>query len=201
MSTSDRVSRREPLTRWSSLVRTVLAVDHGGSRYEAEVDFLSLRDENVRLYRDSTLVAERASPARFELPDGARIEVASTLYGVRKARLLSTEGEFRMGPLPETLEYRRIRWNHAHPTAAAVIGVLAVVVLLLVAVVSVPQLLELLANTGIAESAGFAFESPFVLPAEVNAALPVAAAVAALERATRLAHNRWLDDVLPELID
>ena len=96
-------------------------------------------------------------------------------------------------PHPRTLEGLRARFGRRYPRASALIGAIAVVVLLVGLVMMVPQAAELITQIDVvAENVG-TFTSPISLPAWLNVTLVVAGVLAATERALTL-RNHWLID-------
>src|SRR5690625_7669382 len=69
-----------PMQWWQSLYRTVMGTDHGGVRWDVDMDFFEWRDTFV-LYRDGRQDRVQHGTAAFRLPDGARIEAAMSTYG------------------------------------------------------------------------------------------------------------------------
>jgi hypothetical protein len=167
--------------------RGVYEIDHSGHEFAVEVDYLDF-SEKIRLYRDGTWVETRKSPARFQIEDGAVIEASMGLLGMRKLRLVGAEGETPLRPAPGTAEARRVSFERRHPTASRLIGVASWAILVAAVVLEIPQLVDL-----VADKLGFEFDSPLLLPSPVNTLVGVLALLAALERALRFKHNRWLD--------
>jgi hypothetical protein len=145
------------------------------------------------LYRDGVQVARANLPAVFPVPDGA-IEVATGTYGLTRMHLVPAQGPARtLRPHPRTMEGRRARFGHRFPVLSRLLGVVAVLVLLISLVVTVPQVLEQVTMLEpVAERVG-TFTSPISLPAWANISLLVAGALAAFERALTL-RNHWLID-------
>ncbi|MBW0101849.1 hypothetical protein [Pseudonocardia sp. KRD291] len=186
-----------PLRRREVLHRHLYAVDHpgpGGARATYTVEIDGTRDDGrAELYVDGRRQAKADMPASFPVP-GATIEVAVTLYGVRRMHLVGDGGEERrLDPVPGTLEYRRGRMHRRHRVLSRVIGWLAIAILLVNLVLAVPEALELLTRIDrIAEVVG-TFTSPVQMPGWITTTLIVAGVLAAVERALMLRRNRVID--------
>lgn len=172
------------------LWRAVMGADHGGVRYDIDVDLWD-PSERVRLYRDGIQYRVQPSPARFELDDGSRIEVAYSTFGLRRAHLVGADGTTRMlEPAPGTGERWRADLDRERPGLSRLISVLSWTVLAVALLVELPQLVEQVAQwTGL-----FEFSSPVNAPPTVNGLLTVLGVVAGIERALRLRYNALLDE-------
>ena len=142
------------------------------------------------LYRDGVQIHCANAPVAFPVPGGV-IEVATSPYGLRRMHYVRDDGSVRMlRPHPRSTEGLRARFDERFPRTSAVIGAVAVVVLLVGLAVTLSVVGE--AVTGIpvvAEHVG-AFSSPIHLPPWAKVALPVAGFVAALERSLMLRNSR-----------
>jgi hypothetical protein len=179
--------RLEPVRGLQVIWRGVYEIDHAGHSYAVEVDFFDFA-ERIRLYRDGAAVDTRKSPARFELDGGAAIEARMGLLGMRRLRLLEAGGEARLRPAPGTAEAHRAAFERRHPSASRLLGALAWVVLVLALLIEIPELIRLLGDL-----VGFEFDPPIQLPPLALGVLAVLALAAALDRALRFEHSRWLD--------
>ena len=127
------------------------------------------------------------------------IEVATSSFGIKRARLVTPDGKFALAPIPGTWEYKWIGWHERNPGPAKVVSAASFLVLAVAAVVGLPQMLELASQiyneSDLHETVGVAwsFTSPVSLSATVNTGVTIAAAAAALERAWRLKYNPLLD--------
>ena len=166
--------------------RGVYEVEHAGHAYAVEADFFDFA-EKLHLYRDGARVETRKSPARFEVDDGATIEAAMGLLGMKTLRLVDDEGESVLRPAAGTAEARRLSFERGHPTASRLVGAVSCLVLIVALVIEIPELVGLVADV-----AGFEFSSPFDLPSAVLGALGIFALAAALERGLRFERSRWL---------
>jgi hypothetical protein len=178
--------RLKPFSGLEAIWRGVYEADHGGHSYAVEVNYFDF-DEKVHLYRDGTRIETKKSPARFETGDGAVIEAAMGLLGMKDVKLVSQTGETTLRPAAGSPEARRASFDRRHRTASRLIAVLAWLILVVAVVVDVPELISLVGDV-----VGFEFDSPFNLPRPVIAALGILALVAAIDRALRFKHNRWL---------
>jgi hypothetical protein len=179
--------RLEPVRGLQVIWRGVYEIDHAGHSYAVEVDYFDFA-EKVHLFRDGTRIATEKSPARFELDGGTTIEASMGLLGMRRLRLVELGNETPLRPAPGTAEARRAAFDRNHPLAGRVIGPLAWLILVVALIVEIPELIDL-----IAEIAGFEFDPPIELPPVAIGVLAVLALAAALDRALRFQHSRWLD--------
>ncbi|MEV6817750.1 hypothetical protein AB0M72_03245 [Nocardiopsis dassonvillei] len=145
------------------------------------------------LYLDGRHHAESRLPAVFPVRGGV-IEVAATAFGLRRCHYVTDEGtEHQLVPDPRSGEGRRARLEREHPVLSRWIGVLSLLLLVVPAVLLVPQLVEVAFELPpVAERFG-TFTSPVHLPVWLNTALALGAAAASTERALRLRYN-WLLD-------
>ncbi|WP_444959895.1 hypothetical protein [Nocardiopsis sp. M1B1] len=145
------------------------------------------------LYLDGRHHAESRLPAVFPVRGGV-IEVAATAFGLRRCHYVTDEGtEHQLVPDPRSGEGRRARLEREHPVLSRWIGGLSLLLLVVPAVLLVPQLVEVAFELPpVAERFG-TFTSPVHLPVWLNTALALGAAAASTERALRLRYN-WLLD-------
>lgn len=160
---------------------------HDDSQYVVEVDFFDIK-EKVRLYRDGRLVAEKSSPASFDI-GGATIKAAMALYGMKAAKLVSRGQRSRLlVPLPGTAEDRRLSFGRTHPAASMLLAGVAWIILATALVTQVPNLLN-----GIGHLTGWSVPT-FGLPGWLDVFLGVAGILAGLDRGLRMKYNPLLDD-------
>ena len=145
------------------------------------------------VYRDGRHHARLPLPAAVPVP-GGRIEVVTSLFGLRRAHYVTGDRtERQLTPDPASAEGRRARLEQTAPALSRTISAASVIVLVVALLLAVPQLLQDITQIPpIAESIG-SFTSPFRLPAWLNIALVVAGVAASTERALRLRYNRILD--------
>lgn len=178
-----------PYRWWHLFSRSVLGIEHDGARWDVDVDFFSW-DEGVVLYRDGLQDRVQRGKASFVLDDGARIEAALGNYGLRRARLVRTDGsERQLEPIPGTAERWRADLDRDHPALSRRLAMVSWTVLVLALVLQVPQLIEL----GAELTGWYSFDSPVSLPSSLNTPLTVAGVLAGVERGLRLRYH-WLID-------
>ncbi|OJX94295.1 MAG: hypothetical protein BGO96_15415 [Micrococcales bacterium 73-15] len=190
----------KPYRGWHALWRTLFLIDlvdpedpdGEPERFAVDVDYVVFEDA-AALYRDDRQVARSSLPVSFPVPGGV-IEVASTLYGLRRMHYVREDGtQQQLRPHRGTPEELRARLGRRFPRLSRVIAGVAVAVLLVALALTVPQLLERISEIEwVAEHVG-TFTSPIALPAWLNGALVAAGVLAALERALTL-RNHWLID-------
>ncbi len=174
--------------------RGLFGAGYGGSSYVVEVDFFDF-GEKVRLYRDGCLAEEQKSPARFVLDDGAVIEAAMALYGMKRAHLVASGRARALLPLPGTAEALRLAFDREHPVASRVIAAVSWAVLVVALVTQIPNLLNSLAQGAAWLGLPLGFSVPtFALSEWLNTLLGALGIVAGLDRGLRMVHNPLLDD-------
>ena len=155
-----------------------------------DVDHLSGR---ASLYRDGGHVQTSDMPVRFPLGSDS-IEVAASRYGMQRIHLVRADGsQRRLDPAPGTPEHWRAQLSRRHPGVGRVLAAAAVIVLTINLILLAPQLLELVTHLPLWADRFAPFVSPIDLPAGVNTALTLTAALAAVERALTFRHHRLLD--------
>lgn len=191
-------SQLKPHRWWQFLQRSLFSIELVTAQgppevYTVDVD---LFDEQWRafLYTDGAQSAVSTLPAAFPVP-GGRIEVATTMYGLKRIHLVREDGsEQVLTPDPKSAEGRRLAVDQRWPGLSKVIAVAAIVVLLTSLVVGLPAVLEAVTQWDVVAERVGTYTSPFDLPSWVNTTLFVAAIVAATERALTL-RNHWLIDL------
>lgn len=177
----------KPFRPWHALWRSVFEVEHGGHLWSIDVDFFEW-DKNARLYRDGQLVEYLTSPARFELPDGARIEVDLSLFGFKRLRLVDGDRETGLSPMPGTAEAWRARIARRYPNASRWIERVSWTILAIALITQGPDLLGLLGRLF-----GLSFSFGFSLPPVLDAVITSLGVLAAIERALSMKYDPWLD--------
>lgn len=186
---------------WQLFSRSLFVLDHpGGSGHVFEVDVRLTADSTTTtspasLYRDGVQVARANVPVAFPVPGGV-VEVATSPYGVKRIHYVAEDGrEQVLRPHPRSQEGLRARFAERFPRASALVGAVAVAVILVGLAVTIPQGVETLTRIPlVAEHVG-TFTSPISLAAWANTTLLVAGVLASLERAVSLRHHWLLDTV------
>ncbi|MCI9207798.1 hypothetical protein [Adlercreutzia caecimuris] len=193
-SAKEGADRLRPTKATDVFWRGLFGTGHSGSLYVVEVDFFDF-DEKVRLYCDGRLMGEQRSPARFVLDDGAVIEAAMALYGMKRAHLVDSGRARALLPLPGTAETLRLAFDREHPVASRVIAAVSWAVLAVALVTQIPNLLNSLVNGAAWLGFPVGFSAPtLALPGWLNTLLSVLGIVAGLDRGLRMVHNPLLDD-------
>lgn len=146
----------------------------------------------AHLYLDGRHHAESELPAAFPV-EGGVIEVAATDFGLKRCHYVTAEGaDYRLAPDRRSGEGRRARLDRERPALSRWIGVLSLALLVIPALLLIPQLVEMAFQLPpVAERFG-TFTSPVQLPLWLNVTLGLGAAMASVERALRLRYS-WLD--------
>lgn len=117
-----------------------------------------------------------------------------SLYGMKRAHLVTDESTSQLTPCSGTAERWRVDLDRGRPVLSRRIALVSVLILVVALIFELPQLLQLLTGTDwFYDLARWSFTAPFSLPGWLNTILGVAGALAGLERALRLQHN-WLLD-------
>lgn len=195
-----------PLKRfrwWQPLSRALfyLPLTDGDGRqlvYAVDVSYVqrAMSDDGkgkAHLYLDGRHHAESKLPAVFPVQGGV-IEVAPTAFGLKRCHYVTDQGaEYQLVPDESSAEGRRARLDREHPVLSSWVGFFALVLLVIPALLLIPQLVEVAFEIPpVAERFG-TFTSPVHLPGWLNFALTLGAAAASTERALRLRYN-WLLD-------
>jgi hypothetical protein len=184
---------------WQLLSRSLFAVDlpdPAGHRHRFEVDVRHTADSTTRrspvsLYRDGAQVARATMPAIFPVPGGV-IEVATSQYGLKRMHYVADDGsEHLLRPHPRTQEGLRARFGRRFPRTSAVVGALAVVVLVVAAAVALVQGFDTITHVPAVARYVPPFTTPVPLTTGGKVVLGLAAALAGTERALTF-RSRWL---------
>jgi hypothetical protein len=156
------------------------------SRYFAE-------DSSVDLYHNRKHIAYSTLPASLPVENGI-IEVKSQGSGINSIQYLTDKLEtFSVYPEKRSIRGLRMRLHKRIPTISFLIGGLAIVTLLSITILTLPQIIESISQVPwISENIG-TFESPISLSIWMNVAAGFAGALAATERALML-RSHWLID-------
>lgn len=145
------------------------------------------------LYRDGVQILRSDVPSVFPAPGGV-IEVATSMYGLRRMHYVPDEGPERpLQPDAHAPEGLRARFALRFPRASRALGWAATVVLLVGLIAAVPQSLETISRLDLIADQVGVFVSPFRLPVWLNGALAVATVGAGVERALTLRSHRLID--------
>jgi hypothetical protein len=174
----------------------LVLTDRSTGRHLFEVDVRPNAGSTTRmrpatLYRDGVQIYRANVPVAFPVPGGV-IEVATSPYGVKRIHYVRDDGtEQRLRPHPRSPEGLRASFDRRFPRTSAFIGAVAVAVLLVGLAVSLSLAVEGITRIPVVAEQVGAFTSPLHLPPWAEIALPVAGAVAAVERALTL-RSQWL---------
>jgi len=194
-------SRLRPYRLWQLFSRSLFAVelaDPTGRRHLFEVDVRHLADSTTKkspaaVYRDGVQVLRGNVPVAFPVPGGV-IEVATSLYGVKRMHFVGDDGGERvLSPHPRSPEGLRARFDRRFPRTSAVVGVVGLVVLLVGLAVTLSVAAEQITRVEVVAAQVGTFTSPVLLPAWAKFALAAAGALAATDRALRL-KSTWMAD-------
>lgn len=151
-------------------------------------------DSPVALYRDGVQIHRSDLPAIFRLP-GGQLEVATTLYGLRRMHFVRDSGEaYVLRPHPHSPEGLRAAFSRRAPRTSRTIGHFAAMILLAGLALTLPQGLETVTDLHLISERIGSFTSPISLPAWANTALVTVTTFAAIERALTL-RRHWLLDL------
>ncbi len=161
--------------------------------YAVNVNYFS-EESTTELYRDGKHWATSELPAIFPVP-GGMIEVATSTYGLKRMHYVTHEGtEHPLAPDPLSTEGLRMRFDARFPGVSAIVGKIAIVVLLVSLLLGLPQLAATISQISFIADLVGTFESPVALPNWLNRTLLVSGALAAVERALML-RSHWLIDM------
>ncbi|MET0161475.1 MAG: hypothetical protein ABW204_02365 [Microbacteriaceae bacterium] len=186
-----------PFRWWQPTSRALMHLAHeDGHVYTVDVHHLK-SDSNgstlARLYTDGRETARSRMPALFPVAGGG-IEVAVSMFGLKRCHFVAADGsERQLEPDPRSGEGRRAQLERSNPGLSRLIGGAAMLVLLVSLGLLLLQLAEQLTGIPPVEQRIGRFESPIALPAAVNIALTLLAALASTERAMRLRYTALLD--------
>ncbi|MDN5724878.1 MAG: hypothetical protein L0G99_02950 [Propionibacteriales bacterium] len=187
--------RLRPLRWWQVPVHGRFELERNGSTYTVDSSYIDL-DEQIRLYRDGDLIDSTRRKARFVLDEGTRIEAAVSQLGMKyvRARAPGATVTEQLVPAAGTGEAWRARIDHDHPWASRLIGAVALTVLIIAALVELPQLINLAGR--LTPVVGLpAFEIPAItLTGWVNVLVIIVGGIAGLERGLSMKHNPLIDD-------
>lgn len=147
----------------------------------------------AHLYLDGKHHTESKLPAAFPVAGGT-IEVASTVFGLKRCHYVTDEGAVhQLIPDESSAEGRRARLDREHPSLSRWIGFISLIMLIVPMILAIPQIIDSLTHVPLIAQHLGTFNSPIALPMWLNIALGLCAAAGSVERATRLQWNALLD--------
>ena len=188
----------KPFRIWQGLARSLFyapleAHDGKTTLYAVNVNYFDWEDK-ADLYLDGIHQAQSKLPAQFPV-EGGRIEVTSTMYGLKRMHYVDHTGTARvLKPDPVSAEGLRARLAQRTPLLSKLISFLAVVVLLVLLPFGLMQLAEIITQTEFAQQYVDPFTSPIRLPDWANGPAFILSILAVTERALTL-RNHWLIDM------
>lgn len=190
----------EPYRWWQVFSRSLFHLNHADPVHGPEIWSVDVRhagDSNGEvwavLYREGVSRSRSRLPAAFAV-SGGTIEVAVSMYGLKRVHYVSRDGsERQLSPDPASAEGRRARLERRRPALSRAISITSVGVLVIALVVGVPQIIEQVTQIPPIAAGVRTFESPLRLPVWANTSLLLAAVAASTERALRLRYNWILD--------
>lgn len=147
------------------------------------------------LYLDGRHKARAGLPAVFPVEHG-RIEVATSVYGIKRMHFVNQSGtgsEEVLSPDPLSPEGLRARLDSRMPRLSAMIGKIAIAILLVTLPLGALQLAEVVTTWDVVRDYVGPFSSPITLPGWANVAVTVAGVLAGIERALTLRSHRLVD--------
>ena len=187
----DKHARLTPITGLQPIWRSAYQIEHAGSTWTVDADYFDW-NEKLRLYRDGALVETQASPATFEIGEGARIEAALAMYGMKRARLVVDGQRTQLVPMHGSIEHHRATLKQEHPGWSRAISVTSFMVLVLALVIALPQYVDWITHAGWWPWGEF--NTPLTVPDGLANTLGVLGVLAGLERGASMRHNPLLDD-------
>lgn len=183
---------------WDIFTRSLFyteLVDENNHTITYAVDFkFWVEEHKAELYRNGRHAGSSKLPAAFPVRGGV-IEVGTGSYGINRMHVVTDEGNvYPLYPDKRSLRGLRLWLDRRFPRVSSFIGKLAVFILILSLLISLPQLLEMIFQIPwLIENIG-EFHSPITLPAAVNFAIVGAGILAGYERSLTL-RNHWLIDI------
>lgn len=176
----------KPIHWWQMLWRSAFEVERSGETWTVDIDFVDY--QHLKLFRNGELYKALDSPARFELPDGAVIEVATSYFVVKYVRLVAGDKVAPLRPVEGSAEAWRADMARQYPRISRAMDLFSWTVLVVAAVTQLPRLVLLAVN-----ALGFTVPDLFTFPAAVDNTLSILGLIAAADRAMRQKYNPWLD--------
>lgn len=161
--------------------------------YAVDVNFFDWEDR-ADLYLNGVHHAESKLPAAFPVV-GGHIEVASTLYGLKRMHYVDGSGQARvLKPDPVSAEGMRAKLAARAPLVSKLIGLLAAIILLTLLPVSLLQLAEMASQIEWVQQNVGSFTSPLQIPEWASTPIFILTLLAVTERTLTL-RNHWLIDM------
>lgn len=188
----------KPFRMWQLLNRSLFYAPFeldGGRRhvYAVDVDYFDW-DEQADVYLNGKHYARAKLPASIPVESGV-IEVATTLYGLKRMHFIDESGQAHvLKPDGSSAEGLRAKLAETRPGLSRAIGLVAILILLLMLPIGILQLIEMLSETDVARNFMDPFTSPISLPSWTATPLLILSIAAATERALTL-RNHWLIDM------
>ena len=176
----------KPIHWWQMFWRSAFEIEHAGESWVVDIDFVD--NQHLKLYRNDELYEALDSPARFELPSGGVIEVATSYFVVKYARLVTGGEVERLRPVEGSAEAWRAEMARLYPRTSRAMDMFSWTVLVIAAVTQLPRLVSLAANAH-----AISVPEQFVLPTALDSLLSFLGIVAAVDRALRQKYNPWID--------
>lgn len=168
--------RFKPIHWWQVLWRSAFELERYGDSWVVDIDFVD--NQHLRLYRNGELYEALDSPARFELPYGAVIEVETTYFAVKHVRLVVGETVERLRPVEGSAEAWRAEMAGRYPRASRAADMFSWTVLVIAAVTQLPRFASLAAG-----AFGYSIPVLFALPSSLDTVLSVLGIIAVADRA------------------
>lgn len=188
----------KPFRRWQPTFRSLYHLRLAEAEYAVDVSHLHqfTSDDGkgkAFLYREGRQIAGSRLPAAFPVP-GGWIEVAATSFGLQRCHYVTEDGtEEQLLPDPASAEGRRARLSRERPVLSRVIGIGSLLMVVVALLLLIPQLAEVVFRVPLVAERFGTFTSPLDLPRWLNIAIGLAAALASVERGSRLRYSRLLD--------
>lgn len=188
----------KPFRWWQILSRSLFyaslpSEDGAALTYAVSVDYFDW-DEKVDVYLNDKHYARATLPASVPVEGGA-IEVATTMYGLKRMHFVDHAGNARvLQPDAASAEGLRAKLAHRKPALSRAVGVAAIVILVVSLPIGLLQIVEFFSHTDMGENLMGTFTSPVNLPGWASTPLMVLGVAAAVERALTL-RNHWLLDL------
>lgn len=172
---------------------TITNKDNEKTHYALKARYF-VNDPSVDLYHNQKHVAYSKLPATLPVKDGI-IEVKNGKAGINSINYIpEKQATFSVYPDKRSIRGWRMWVHKRFPLFSAIIAKIAMVILLMSLVLSLPQLLESLSEIPwVAENIG-TFKSPFTFSFWMNVLFGFAGSFALMERALML-RSHWLIDM------